>query len=157
MVETQLFREYRFKFYLNMNHYIIIDGMEGQLHPHTWEFTFLVIKEKSDFMQFHVFEQVIEEYLDKYQGKVLNEVAPFDTIVPTLENVTDYFSEDIRKILKDNGGELVSLESSETPTRSYIINYEKERDFMNKIARITDDKMDEIIDTVLDGVLDSQE
>ncbi len=138
-----------------MNHYIIIDGMEGQLHPHTWEFTFLVIKEKSDFMQFHVFEQVIEEYLDKYQGKVLNEVEPFDTIVPTLENVTDYFSEDIRKILKENGGELVSLESSETPTRSYIINYEKERDFRDKIARITDDKMDEIIDTVLDGVLES--
>lgn len=155
MIETQLFREYRFKFYLNMNHYIIIDGMEGQLHPHTWEFTFLVIKEKSDFMQFHVFEQVIEEYLDKYQGKVLNEVEPFDTIVPTLENVTDYFSEDIRKILKENGGELVSLESSETPTRSYIINYEKERDFRDKIARITDDKMDEIIDTVLDGVLES--
>ena len=155
MIETQLFREYRFKFYLNMNHYIIIDGMEGQLHPHTWEFTFLVIKEKSDFMQFHVFEQAIEEYLDKYQGKVLNEVEPFDTIVPTLENVTDYFSEDIRKILKENGGELVSLESSETPTRSYIINYEKERDFRDKIARITDDKMDEIIDTVLDGVLES--
>lgn len=138
-----------------MNHYIIIDGLEGQLHPHTWEFTFLVIKEKSDFMQFHVFEQVIEKYLDKYQGKVLNEVEPFDTIVPTLENVTDYFSEDIRKILKENGGELVSLESSETPTRSYIINYEKERDFRDKIARITDDKMDEIIDTVLDGVLES--
>lgn len=155
MIETQLFREYRFKFYLNMNHYIIIDGMEGQLHPHTWEFTFLVIKEKSDFMQFHVFEQVIEEYLDKYQGKVLNEVEPFDTIVPTLENVTDYFSEDIREILKENGGELVSLESSETPTRSYIINYEKERDFRDKIARITDDKIDEIIDTVLDGVLES--
>lgn len=155
MIETQLFREYRFKFYLNMNHYIIIDGMEGQLHPHTWEFTFLVIKEKSDFMQFHVFEQVIEEYLDKYQGKVLNEVEPFDTIVPTLENVTDYFSEDIREILKENGGELVSLESSETPTRSYIINYEKERDFRDKIARITDEKIDEIIDTVLDGVLES--
>ena len=98
---------------------------------------------------------MIEEYLDKYQGKVLNEVEPFDTIVPTLENVTDYFSEDIREILKENGGELVSLESSETPTRSYIINYEKERDFRDKIARITDDKIDEIIDTVLDGVLES--
>ena len=49
----------------------------------------------------------------------------------------------------------MSLESSETPTRSYIINYEKERDFRDKIARITDDKIDEIIDTVLDGVLES--
>ena len=152
MIETQLFREYRFKFYLNMNHYIIINGEEGQLHPHTWEFTFLVIKQKSDFMQFNVFERAIEDYLKKYQGKVLNEVEPFQTIVTTLENVTDCFSEDIRKILRENGGELVSIESSETPTRSYIINYEKEQDFLSKIEQITDDKIDEIIDTVLDGV-----
>ena len=125
MIEKQLFREYRFKFYLNMNHYIIINGAEGQLHPHTWEFTFLVIKEKSDFVQFNVFERLIEDYLETYQGKILNEMDPFQTIVPTLENVTDCFSEDIRKILKEHGGELISTESSETPTRSYIINYEK--------------------------------
>ena len=31
-------REYKFKFYLNANHYIIIDGKEGEQHPHTWEF-----------------------------------------------------------------------------------------------------------------------
>ena len=35
----QLNRTYRFKFYLNANHYIIINGVEGETHPHTWEFT----------------------------------------------------------------------------------------------------------------------
>lgn len=153
MIEKQLFREYRFKFYLNMNHYIMINGAEGQLHPHTWEFTFRVLKEKNDFMQFDAFEHFIEEYLEKYQGTVLNEMEPFDTIVPTLENVTDYFSEEIRKIIKANGSELASVESSETPTRSYIINYEREPEFLSKIENITENKMDEIIDIVLDGVL----
>lgn len=33
----QLNRTYRFKFYLNANHYIIINGVEGETHPHTWE------------------------------------------------------------------------------------------------------------------------
>ena len=155
MIEKQLFREYRFKFYLNMNHYIIINGAEGQLHPHTWEFTFLVIKEKSDFVQFNVFERLIEDYLETYQGRVLNEMDPFQTLVPTLENVTDCFSEDIRKILKEHGGELISTESSETPTRSYIINYEKEPDFLKQMERIKQDRMDEIIDEVLDSVLES--
>ena len=34
----EIFNEYKFKFYLNANHYIIIDGKEGEQHPHTWEF-----------------------------------------------------------------------------------------------------------------------
>ena len=32
------FREYKFKFYLNANHFIVINGKEGEVHPHTWEF-----------------------------------------------------------------------------------------------------------------------
>jgi 6-pyruvoyl-tetrahydropterin synthase len=35
---VKLYREYRIKFYLNMRHYIIIDGKKGEIHPHTWEF-----------------------------------------------------------------------------------------------------------------------
>lgn len=30
------FREYKFKFYLNANHFIVINGKEGEVHPHTW-------------------------------------------------------------------------------------------------------------------------
>ena len=41
---TRLYREYKFKFYLNANHYIIINGKNGQTHPHTWEFVFYIMK-----------------------------------------------------------------------------------------------------------------
>ena len=35
---VNMYREYRLKFYLNMRHYIIINEVKGETHPHTWEF-----------------------------------------------------------------------------------------------------------------------
>ena len=34
-MSSKIFREYKFKFYLNANHYIIINGKEGETHPDT--------------------------------------------------------------------------------------------------------------------------
>ena len=45
-MDNKLFREYQFKFYLNANHFIIIDGKEGQRHPHTWEIMIQIRMEK---------------------------------------------------------------------------------------------------------------
>ena len=36
---------YHYKFYLNANHAIYLNGQLGQIHPHTWEFSFEVINE----------------------------------------------------------------------------------------------------------------
>ena len=85
---TKLYREYKFKFYLNANHYIIINGKNGQTHPHTWEFVFYIMKSEGEFVLFNKFEKAIEEYLEKFQGRVMNEIRPFDTVVPTLENIS---------------------------------------------------------------------
>ena len=89
-------REYKFKFYLNANHYIIIDGKEGEQHPHTWEF------------MVHI----------------------------------------------RMNGELVRMESSETPTRSYVINFEHNEDYLESVRRNSDRQMSEIIDEVLDRVIE---
>ena len=40
---------YHYKFYLNANHAIYLNGQLGQTHPHTWEFSFEVINENKDF------------------------------------------------------------------------------------------------------------
>ena len=32
---VNMYREYRLKFYLNMRHYIIINEVKGETHPHT--------------------------------------------------------------------------------------------------------------------------
>lgn len=153
MIKKHRLQEYQFKFYLNMKHYIMINGRKGQLHPHTWEFSFRVLKKDDDFKQFHDFEYSIEQYLEQYQGSILNEKEPFDTLNPTLENVTDYFSEQIRSIIQENGSELVYIESRERPTRSYIINYERESELVSRIESSTKSKIDEIIDMVLNGIL----
>lgn len=116
-----LTRQYRIKFYLNMHHYIIINGEKGAVHPHTWEFCLVIKQLSSHFVEFTAFEEGISKYLEKYQDKLLNEIDPFDTIIPTLEHVTDYFSGEFSKLIAETGGILLRVESSETPTRTYVI------------------------------------
>lgn len=91
MRKERLYREYRLKSYLNMNHYIIINGKQGQTHPHTWEFVITIVVAGDEFVEFRTFENLIEQYLEKYQNQILNTIEPFDIIVPTIENVTDHF------------------------------------------------------------------
>ena len=153
-MSTGLYREYKFKFYLNANHFIIINGKEGQRHPHTWEFMVEIKMDNEKFVQFDAYEKAIDEYFDKFQNRVINEIEPFDHITPTLENMSDYFIHDIRKIVKELDGELVKMESSETPTRSYVISFEQDEEFLENVKRNSEQKMDGIIDSVLDRIIE---
>ena len=146
-------REYKFKFYLNINHYIIINGKEGQPHPHTWEFTVHIKKLTNKFLQFNVFEQAIEEYLVPYQNTLLNTVEPFDRIIPTLEHVSDYFGEQFQKIIRDIGGELLWMESSETPTRSYLIDYQEDEGVCDEMMVERHQVVQHVVDSVINDVL----
>ncbi|KQC86148.1 MULTISPECIES: 6-carboxytetrahydropterin synthase [Clostridia] len=151
---TRLYREYKFKFYLNANHYIIINGKNGQTHPHTWEFVFYIMKSEGEFVLFNKFEKAIEEYLEKFQGRVMNEIPPFDTMVPTLENISDYFCDEIRSIITKLGGELAFMESSETPTRSYIIDLRDGLDFKENMSKLTEKQVDEVMENIIDNILE---
>ncbi|PJI09519.1 MULTISPECIES: 6-carboxytetrahydropterin synthase [Clostridium] len=113
--------EYRFKFYLNASHSIYIKGVLGEEHPHTWEIIIDTIKLTSGFIIFNDVEKYIEKYMDKYQDSYINSIEPFTTLNPTLENICSYFKDDIQRLLIELGWILVSIEISETPTRSYII------------------------------------
>ncbi len=152
-MRVMISREYKFKFYLNITHFIIINGKEGQVHPHTWEFTVHIKKITNEFLQFNVFEKAIEEYLIPYQNTLLNSVEPFDRIVPTLEHVSDYFGEQFQKIIREIGGELLWMESSETPTRSYVIDYEEDEGVCD--ASVTNRKkgVSHVVDSVISDIL----
>ena len=67
-------------------------------------------------------ERRMEAVMDQYQDKLLNDCAPFNKIVPTVENAAKYFFRLIQDNLIQEGWILMMLEVSETPTRSYIIN-----------------------------------
>lgn len=114
-------REYKLKFYLNAEHYVILSDNKGELHPHTWEIQLHFGMPRTVFREFTDIEKNIEQYLNKYQNKVLNEISPFDRIVPTLENMTDCFAEDCFNIIEKLGGVLYSIETAETPTRTYCV------------------------------------
>ena len=102
----QLNRTYRFKFYLNANHYIIINGVEGETHPHTWEFTIDIMIKNDEFVEFNTYEKSISEYFAKYQNGIMNNFEPFDTVIPTLENMSEKFILDIRDIVEAGDAKL---------------------------------------------------
>lgn len=120
---------YKYKFYLNADHSILIDGKMGQIHPHTWELQLDVLKVVDEFVQFSIVEQTVETILNDYQDKYLNEIRPFDVINPTLENIGEFFHLKIGEELKVRGWMVLRLEISETPTRSYIVDvFDEEED-----------------------------
>lgn len=118
----KVYKQYKFKFYLNMNHYIINDGKPGEVHPHTWELIISVVSERSEMTPFVNIERRIDQIMDHYQDKLLNDCEPFDKIVPTVENAARYFFRLIQDEIIREDWILLMLELSETPTRSYIIN-----------------------------------
>lgn len=113
--------QYRFRFYLNASHGIYLGGELGEIHPHTWEIVLNVLKTTEDFSPFHEVEKMCDAYLSNYQDVLINEIPPFTTINPTLENLAAYFKEEIQKRLRERGWLLLSIELSETPARTYII------------------------------------
>lgn len=119
---AKTYKQYKFKFYLNMNHFIIIDGKPGEVHPHTWEIIISVISDQDKMTPFTNIERKMDEIMKRYQDQLLNNCAPFDTIVPTVENAAKYFFGFIQDNIIQEGWILLMLELSETPTRSFVIN-----------------------------------
>ena len=113
-----------------------------------------IMKNNDKFVQFNEFERAIESYFEKYQNRVMNEMEPFDVIVPTLENMADYFVGEIRDIVRKIGGELILMESSETPTRSYILGYQDDMEFIRAMERNSKETIDSIIESVVDGIIE---
>lgn len=120
--------QYRFKFYFNASHAIYTNGVQGEAHHHTWELTINTLKIENSFVPFHEIEKEMENFLSRFQDVHINTVSPFKTINPTLENLGNYLKEQTQKILYDRGWLLLSIEISETPARSYIINLSDELD-----------------------------
>lgn len=144
-------REYRLKFYLNAQHFFPdpMTGEAGEVHPHTWEFTLRIAVGQHDFTPFHVFERGIAGHLEPYQNKVMNSCPPFDVVLPTIESMTEMFAKEFDAILREQGGELQSVEGSEGPTRSFIVTIQRPADEPGARERKAE-ALSDIIDNVLD-------
>ena len=149
-------KEYQFKFFLNASHSMNINGKVGQKHSHTWEIVITAKQVEDNLVQFNNVEKEIVAFLSTYQDKYLNEVPPFDTIMPVQENLMDYFAKEIRESMKAAGWILMKSEISENPTRSYMIDaadiQEKEEELLveaeaaEEIHSAEEEKTEEILE-----------
>lgn len=152
-MDIKIFREYRLKFYLNARHYIIIDNKKGSVHPHTWEFALTILIHRKEFVEFKIFEQKINDYLEKYQNTVLNDVEPFISVLPTLENMVERFTKDFDKMIREIGGKLICVEGSEGPSRTYILDLREKNESIESVDIHEEDILSDVIDTIIDVII----
>lgn len=79
-------------------------------------------------------------------------MKPFDTLMPTLENMVDYFGEQLRSVIRAVGGELMQIEGSETPTRSYIVSYEGDSDYLENVRQFSEQAASRVMDRMLENL-----
>lgn len=152
-MNNSFYRDYRVKMYLNARHYIYINGNKGEAHPHTWEFSLYVRFTEGTFMQFTKLEKSINALLDPYQNQTLNDIEPFDSLVPTLENMIDYFSDLFAKEIDSMDGVLLQVSASETPTRTCIVNFENNKGMYDKVKSFEEKIKDKIVENQLMAII----
>lgn len=150
-MNREIRRIHKFKFYLNASHYVYFDGKQGQSHPHTWEFGLSILDLNDTLREFTIYENAINQLFDRYQNKTMNEEAPFDNLVPTLENMTDYFGSQLREIVRELDGALLDIEGRETPVRSYLLDYSQADNTAERGNGSAGESEDDIFNLILEN------
>lgn len=128
MVAVEL-REYKFLYRLNISHSFNMNNINKGRHSHTIDIC-LYFKEKAnssqtgkkeEFSSYSDIELVIEEYFQEYNGRFINEISPFNTEMPTVERMGEFFYEEISREFQTKELSLVRMEISETPARIYVV------------------------------------
>jgi 6-pyruvoyltetrahydropterin/6-carboxytetrahydropterin synthase len=97
-----------------------------------------------------------EDFLSRFQDVFLNTVTPFTTINPTLENLCTYFREKLQEMLHEKGWLLLSIELSETPSRSYVISVIEEMEVRKSFySSKSEEALQEIIDRMTKEKMDA--
>ena len=76
---------------------------------------------ETELVRFREAEQVIVKYLERFQDKYLNQMAPFNRMNPSIENFLDHVVGDIDTRMAESGWVVKALQISENPTRTYMI------------------------------------
>lgn len=112
---------YKFKFYINARHSVSFNGVQSNIHPHTWETVVYIKMESGSIINFTEFETLLEKYFINYEGRYFNDLDCFKKVNPTMENIGKKIFVDLNQVLTKRGLELFKLEISENPTRTYVI------------------------------------
>lgn len=117
--------EFEFKLYLNAKHAVMFNNNVSGIHNHTFEIVVKLTETDEELNQFNKVEKIINDYLKKYEGKVLNDIYPFTRINPTSENMCRVFYEEIDKLIEvsefKDSYDIYSTSVLENPTRAYTV------------------------------------
>ena len=82
------YSQYKYKFYLNANHSIMIDEKMGQVHPHTWEIMIDIVKIIEEFVPFSVVEKTIDNIPQNVGGfgTLLTDIGEGKNVLQSLSN-----------------------------------------------------------------------
>lgn len=117
-----LYRQYLYKYYLNITHAIRNGIHEQDAHEHVWEISFYVLpKEENGILQLEELKQFVNQLMEPWQKKNLNQEIPFNKVNPLPENVGDYFYEKYLRAFYEAGYVLAAVEISETPYQTYLV------------------------------------
>ncbi|WP_246574111.1 6-carboxytetrahydropterin synthase [Leuconostoc miyukkimchii] len=117
---------YRLRTFINASHAIRWSQGEGEEHPHTWELILEIEPESYPInLKFEDIETVISGSLIKFSGQKINNIAPFNTINPTLENFSDHLFDILQIALKKINCQLVKLSVGESPMRFYTVSADR--------------------------------
>lgn len=111
----------------NMNATHSFSGREGE-HGHTFHISVYVERASHENrendtinMEIDHIDQLVEGFLHEYEGKYLNDMYPFSEKGASLEDIGDYFFEQLMKLISKTGYRLRKLDIAENPLFVYEI------------------------------------
>ncbi|MFT3951451.1 MAG: 6-pyruvoyl-tetrahydropterin synthase-related protein [Oscillospiraceae bacterium] len=114
-----LFEGYKLTFRFNARH---STGAHDAPHNHTFEITtFFNVAADADMVAYDLPENTVDGYLQTFSGGYFNEIPPFDTIVPTMENIGAEFYTAIAALLEPLGFSLTRLDIGTAPNTVFSI------------------------------------
>jgi 6-pyruvoyltetrahydropterin/6-carboxytetrahydropterin synthase len=106
--------------FFTARHYVILGGVEGPPHHHSFRVEILTESSSQDedgvVIGFANARRMVEDLVDGYNETLLNTVPPFDEIQPTLENIAKVIYEDLAPKLRAETVGLKQVRVWESPT-----------------------------------------
>lgn len=115
-----MLKYYICKYYLNATHSFDYDVSHA--HAHTFTVSFWIQQPgEEEYFSFYDIDRMISGYIDRFNGKYLNEEPEFAALNPTLENIGDVMFKEVEKRLDKEHVTLLQVEICENPLRVYSV------------------------------------
>jgi 6-pyruvoyl tetrahydropterin synthase-like protein len=120
MIDVQIIEEKRYKLkrFIAIQH--SFDGNTQNVHAHTLEINCTIKTDTAEMIDYRKVETLIQECLDKYENKYLNDFEAFKENA-TIERLGEVLCYEIDDALKEIGYGMDHFEIGETPLRVYVI------------------------------------